>query len=52
MRKPKITLAYNEHRNRGVVSFRKMTGILHEWKAPGSSKTTEMYTHITEKSLQ
>jgi hypothetical protein len=44
-------LAYAEHHNREVVSFQKITGIFHEWKANGSSKATEIYTHVSKKQI-
>lgn len=51
MRKPKITTSYNEHRNREVVCYQTMTGIFRERKAHESSKTTEIYTHVSKQSL-
>jgi hypothetical protein len=51
MRKPQITLAFNEHRNRRMVRFQKKTGIFVELNTFCSSKTTEIYTHVSKQSF-
>jgi hypothetical protein len=52
MRKPKITLAYDEHRNRGVVNYQKIAGIFHEWKAHGRSERIEIYKIVSRTNFK
>jgi integrase len=51
MRKPKITLANDEHRNRGVVNLHKKHCFIKELLGHESSKTTEIYTHVSQKDF-